>query len=108
MFEESSSLTTVGHGKAKILELGWLTKGTRRNDGREVNRALWLAPQCLTELEATRGRQATIYRLQCAREACTMNDGPDGFERRKPDGLAGVTSLPVAQCDSPGWAYSAT
>ena len=34
-----------------------------------------------------------------------MTDGPDGFERRKPDGLVGVTSLPVAQCDSPGWAY---
>jgi len=37
-----------------------------------------------------------------------MNDGPDGFERRKPDGLVGVTSLPAAQCDSPGWAYAAT
>ncbi len=42
---------------------------------------------------ALNGRLAIIFRLIEQRSERTIGDGPNGFERRKPDGLVGVTSL---------------
>ena len=52
-------------------------------------RGLWFAPRCLTELEASHGRQATVYRLCHARGAVgAMSSSKSCFESNSSTNLS--------------------